>query len=283
MRLIRAAIAAIALCLLVVGPVAGTGPGASELHATHYYLSLGDSLSMGVQPVGSPTNNQPLPGGYADQLWEKERGQYADLQLVKLGCPGESTTTMIGGGGQCAYDHGSQLNEAVSFLHAHHRFVAFVTIDIGFGDFACMTDISCLGQGYTQIAANLPTILSALRAAAGPDVPIVGTTIYDPFLAYWLAGPQGQQLAYASVYQAVLPLNQMLTATYLAGTAKVADVEGAFFTTEWDPPILTTMGPLPKNVATVCAWSWACVAGNNHANLAGYHVMADAFESALHS
>ena len=38
------------------------------------------------------------------------------------------------------------------------------------------------GGGVAQIQANLPAILAALRDAAGPGVPIVGMSYYDPFL-----------------------------------------------------------------------------------------------------
>jgi lysophospholipase L1-like esterase len=76
-------------------------------------------------------------------------------------------------GGICSYDHGSQLDEAVAFLKAHRSFVAFVTIDIGANDFPCQ-DASCVQVGAAAIQQNLPSILAALRQAAGADVPIVG-------------------------------------------------------------------------------------------------------------
>ena len=48
-----------------------------------------------------------------------------------------------------------------------------MTIDIGANDFAC-ADLACVPAGVASIQTNLPTILTALREAAGPDVPIVG-------------------------------------------------------------------------------------------------------------
>ena len=41
---------------------------------------------------------------------------------------------------------------------------------------------------------ELENRIAELRAAAGPNVPIVGMTIYNPFLAYWFAGPDGQAI-----------------------------------------------------------------------------------------
>ncbi len=124
--------------LAVAQPAAAIGPGSSGDNAPLYYLSLGDSLAAGVQPIGDPANLYRTDEGYADQLYAMAREWYPNLKLVKLGCPGETTATMIDGG-ICAYPHGSQLDEAVSFLHAHGRFVAFVSIDIGSNDFPCQT------------------------------------------------------------------------------------------------------------------------------------------------
>ena len=67
------------------------------------------------------------------------------------------------------YPHGgTQLKEAVSFLHAHRQSVDLVTIDIG------ANNVIFGGGGVPAIEANLPVILAALRNAVGPGVPIVG-------------------------------------------------------------------------------------------------------------
>src|SRR5436189_107930 len=55
------------------------------------------------------------------------------LKLVKLGCPDETTTSMINGG-ICRYRGGSQLATAVAFLQAHRSRVLLVTLDIGAND-----------------------------------------------------------------------------------------------------------------------------------------------------
>jgi len=44
------------------------------------------------------------------------------------------------------------------------------------------------------------------------------------------------------------------------------------------------IGTVPRNVALICQWTWACAAPprrpNQHPNQAGYAVIADAFLSA---
>jgi lysophospholipase L1-like esterase len=285
MRLLRLGALALISTLAVAQPAAAIGPGSSGDHAPLYYLSLGDSLAAGVQPIGDPANLYRTDEGYADQLYAMAREWHPNLRLVKLGCPGETTATMIDGD-ICAYKHGSQLDEAVAFLHAHRKFIAFVSIDIGSNDFPCQTDVSCLPAGAATIAQNLPTILATLRAAAGPGTPIVGATIYDPFLAYWLTGPAGQALAQLSVAAAIVPLNQLLTGIYRAAGMPVADIQGAFSTTDFATMVpMPPFGLVPLNVVRLCQWTWVCAPGplgpDNHANAAGYHAMAEAFAAVL--
>ena len=279
MRRVIILLAAIALTLGSVGQAAAAG-GSSADKAKLYYLSLGDSLASGVQPIGDPDDLFRTDRGYADQLLQTARARYPKLSLEKLGCPGETTTTMINGG-ICSYPHGSQLDEAVAFLESHRQFVAFVTIDIGANDFPCQA-AECVPAGVGSIQSNLPTILAELRAAAGPNIPIVGMTIYNPFLANWMIGPEGQAFAQASATQLMGPVNGVLRGIFLAGGAQVADIEAAFssndFTTLVDLP---GAGTVPLNVARICMWTWVCAPApygpDNHANEAGYGAIAHAF------
>ena len=285
MRLVRLGVLATALWLAVAQPAAAIGPGSSGDHAPLYYLSLGDSLAAGEQPIGDASNGQPTDEGYAEQLIAIARDWYPNLQLVKLGCSsGETTATMIDGG-ICDYPHGSQLDEALAFLHAHGKFVAFITIDIGANDFACQDDPSCLPPGFASIGRNLPRILAALRGAAEPGTPIVGANLYDPLLGYWLTGQAGQALAMASVPAAVA-VNSFLGAIYGAAGVPVADVGAALSTTDFTTLVpLPPFGSIPLNVARICQWTWVCtpppLGPNNHANAAGYGVMAQAFAGLL--
>lgn len=250
-----------------------------------YYLSLGDSLAAGAQPTGDPAAMYRTDRGYADQLAGIARGTYPNLAHVKLGCPGETSATMIAGG-ICAYPKGCQLSEAVAFLKAHRGFVAFVTIDIGWNDFPCTDSIECVAAGAASIAANLPTILTALRGAAGPDVPIVGMTVYNAYLAAWLTGPDGQAFAKLATFAAIVPINDLVEGIYAAAGMSVADVEGAFATTDFTTIVpLPGFGDIPLNVARIFDWTWACAPApygpDNHANDEGYRRIALAFADVL--
>ncbi|HEX5147666.1 MAG TPA: SGNH/GDSL hydrolase family protein [Candidatus Limnocylindrales bacterium] len=282
MRRILAVLAASTLLLATAGATLAA-PGASEEHAKLYYVSVGDSLAAGVQPIGDPADLYRTDEGYAEQLQAIARESSPKLSLVKLGCPGETTTTLIDGG-ICEYPHGSQLDEAVAFLHAHRQMVAFVTIDIGANDFPCF-EPECVAAGVGTVQSNLPRIIAALRAAVGPDVPIVGMTIYNPLLAAWLLGPAGQAYAQFSATSLLGPLNALLTGLYLASGAGVADIESAFSSNDFSTLVDIGFGPIPRNVARICTWTWVCAPAplgpDNHPNAAGYGQIARAFADAL--
>jgi lysophospholipase L1-like esterase len=254
---------------LVLSPT-GAAAGASDAIPV-YYLSLGDSLAAGTQPGRTFTNE-----GYADQLATLLRPRMPNLRLVKLGCPGETTTSMItpdlpyegrGGRNACHYPHGSQLAEAVSFLHAHQRSTALVTIDLGPNDLF-------RGGGVPAIAANFPKILAALRDAAGAGVPIVGMNFYDPRLAQsWFVEHPGDLGALRVEIANAVEFNNFIESLFAAAGDPVADVEAAFRTTD-----TTLVGTTPRDVVLVCAWTWICAPEQDiHANATGYGVIAVAF------
>ena len=100
-------------------------------------------------------------------------------------------------------------------------------------------------------------------------------TIYNPFLGAWLTGPDGQDFARFSTFQGIVPINQLLRGTFLAHGVAVADVEGAFSTTDFTTMVsLPGVGSVPLNVARICLWTWICAPSplgpDNHANAAGY-------------
>ena len=113
-------IAALVALLSIATPPFADSPAASDAKAVHYYVSLGDSLAASFQPDGD------FGHGYAERVYAQLKAQDPTLRLVKLGCGGETTQSMLFGN-PCGYPHGSQLAEAVSFLHAHSKFVQLVT------------------------------------------------------------------------------------------------------------------------------------------------------------
>jgi lysophospholipase L1-like esterase len=282
-----------AICLgsfTSVPPALADGPGSTDAASAHYYVALGDSLAEGFQPNGDRTH------GYADQLYAELRAGDPTLQLENLACGGETSSSMISGveptgslGSRyfCAppgprreeLAHGSQLADAVAFLHAHRPFVSLITIDIGgndIGECVFLVDQDCLDAALTDVKQNLGVILSALRDAAGPNVPIVGMNYYDPFLAFWLFGDPA---AAQTTEQMVVQFNDALESVYAPAADPVADVETAFSTTDW-----TLVSGIPLNVLRICQWTWMCdptFGPDLHGNTAGYGVIAQAFEQAL--
>jgi lysophospholipase L1-like esterase len=265
-----------------------SAPAPAKPSAASYYLALGDSLSRGVQPDAAGTSVRTAEG-YPDLVYAQLRRGHPGLKLVQLGCPGETTETMMHGG-ICHYPGGSQLAAAVTFLRAHRGHVLLITIDIGANDPQDCGDqpdlsglVACIGK-VPGAAANLTAILARLRAAAGPGVRIVGMSYYVPELAQWRNGLLGQAVAWASERLAVA-YNDLLDRAYAQAGAGVANVLGAFDTTDFGNPVLVPgIGSLPRNVARICQWTWECAprprGPNQHANLAGYRVIANAFVKA---
>jgi lysophospholipase L1-like esterase len=66
-----------------------------------YYLSSGDSLAQGYQPIGGPSSPLGFPGynqGYPDQLLKLVRDRYEQLRLVDVeGAFSSTDTTLVDG------------------------------------------------------------------------------------------------------------------------------------------------------------------------------------------
>jgi lysophospholipase L1-like esterase len=280
--------AAVAITATAVGvpALAASLNTAHSRFATSYYLSLGDSLAQGVQPDAAGVSVE-TDQGYADQLYAALRRGDPGLQLVKLGCPGETTGTMISGG-ICGYSQGSQLAAAVSFLQAHPGQVPLITIDIGANDLnPCVVQTSlsavaaCVEATLPKVVANLTQIMTQLRAAAGSNVRIIGMTYYVPELAEWLTGPAGQDYAELTEQLAVT-FNGLLSQVYEQFGGRIADVFRAFQSADFtDQVTLPGIGTVPRNVAIICQWTWECAPAprgpNEHADVIGYRVIALTF------
>lgn len=253
-----------------------------------YYLSLGDSLAQGVQPNSSGVSVETNQG-YPNQLFAALRTANPSLKLVKLGCPGETTGTMINGG-ICTYPTGSQLSQAAAFLAGHKGKVQLVTIDIGANDLnPCLSlptlnqIVVCLEGVFPQIQANLTSIMNTLTTASGSGPPpMIGMNYYDPELANWLKGDAASKaLAKASIALAQA-FGSLLGGVYTSFGAKVADVFTAFHTSAFGARVtLPEFGKVPKDVAYICTYTWECAAPpvgpNIHANVLGYGVIANTF------
>lgn len=265
--------ATVALGMLATPASAAVGHGTSGT-----YLALGDSLAFGYQPT------HVTGQGYVDQLYASLRVHDPRLTLTNLGCPGETSGSMLSGG-KCRYPGGaSQLDTAVAFLRGHHGRVSLITLDIGANDVdgcasASGLDLACVVRGLAGLAVDATRIVARLRQAE-PFARIVAMTYYDPFLAAYLTGPSGQALARESLTVSGV-FNGLLTGVYRAAGFRIADVAGAFSTTDMS----TLTGGVPLDVARICSWTWMCAPAplgpDIHANQQGYGVIARAFLAAL--
>jgi lysophospholipase L1-like esterase len=291
--------------LMVVPAVAAAATGAAKSPAKpgptpRYYVALGDSLSQGMQPDAKGLTVD-TDDGYVDDIGARALKRIPTLQVIKLGCGGDTTTSLLTGKGNdaaakalhCDRQGGSQLAAAVSFLKSHHAAgeVPLITIDIGANDLApCLQLTSataaaaCANPAIATVKLNTARILASLHAA-DPQGAIIGMTYYVPQLAEWLSGAAGR--AYTASH---LPLveagNAALTSDFKASRARVADVFAAFKSSDLsgESP-LPGLGSVPTAVALICAWTWACAAPpvgpNAHANATGYGVIAATFDKVL--
>jgi lysophospholipase L1-like esterase len=258
-----------------------------------YYVSLGTSLSVGVQPNGSGVT-LPTDDGYPNALYNTikpifELSGNRELRLIKLGCPGETFETFANGG-SCVYLEGSQLAAAADFLADNLGSVYLVTIDMGANDFRnadCIdtaVDSGCVDAAGLQIATDLTAALTVLRNAAGPDTPIVGMNYYNPYLASWLEDDAGKVLAVEAAL-AVATLNGVLRNTYETADMPMADVASAFDSDNFTEIVMSSLPSpndmLPVNVNNICRFTYMCDAPPRgpdiHANDTGYIEIANAF------
>jgi lysophospholipase L1-like esterase len=281
-----ATLAAIAT-VAVSATVAVAAPRIPDAAASpkRFYVSLGDSYAVGYQPGRGVTHH-----GYADQVVAKAvRGGYR-LQLVNYGCGGATTTSILQGTSCPAparalggVDTGglTQAAAAEAFLRAHPGKVALVTVSIGGNDVTmCAGDpnpVGCVTRATASIKANVTRLATELRAAAGPNVPIVGTTYPDVILGQWVHPPVSQNLAQLSVTAFRALINPTLQQSYAAAQARFVDVTAA--TGAYVPLTQTVRRPpygvIPQAVARVCGYSYYCSVGDIHATTSGYGVIAD--------
>jgi len=254
-----------------VSPTSGAGP---------YYLAVGDSV-----PVWDGSDSYPY------QIASHYAAAVPGLQVADMACSGETTGSMISNSLCPSGPTGSQLQEATAFLQAHQGSVAFITIDIGGNDVVnCVNgagiDTTCVLQGLTIMQTNMKIILSALRQAAGPTVPIYAMNYFNPFLGDWVAGGSGQTFAVSSVAELQL-FNQVLEGAYAGEDVPVADVADAFESNDLTDMVSSPWGPVPVAVDKACTLlDITCTVGQlegfgDDPNAAGATVIAGAFETTM--
>ena len=278
---IGAAAAAATVTPNTVAPAGGSAPVT--------YLALGTSLAVGYQPGRGETTK-----GYVDDLWRTMKEQIPGLDLRNVGCRGETSRSMITGeNSACDYAAGSQLDAAVAYLEAHPGEVAFITIEVGANDLVnrCMhwrtgqLDKACAVEQSPRQQSRLTHIVDAL-ATAGPGVPIVAMTYYNPLLGFWGLVPGGRSLAHAD-QRVWSVMNTGLATAYAAAGATVADVAATFRIDDFTDTVrVPGRGRIPVNVALACKWTWFCSTKHPfdfHANATGYMKIAHTFHHELRS
>jgi lysophospholipase L1-like esterase len=247
---------------------------------TTYYVSLGDSYSVGYQPGYGATP------GYTVVV---AKGTH--LTLVNFGCGGATTTSLIAAvgcpdvlphtAGVMTYPTTTQEAAALAFLAAHRGHIGLITVSIGGNDVtACATQanpISCVATAVAGIKKNVTSLAGALRAAAGPHVPLIGLTYPDVILGSYVypthpASASALSLAKLSVVAFKSLVNPTLTKAYASAGGSLVDVTQA---TGAYVPLTRTVddhpyGTIPAAVASVCKLTWFCAQGNIHATTKGY-------------
>jgi lysophospholipase L1-like esterase len=202
-----------ATVLGLAGPAASAAPPDGS-PGRPVYLALGDSLAAGQQsapPTGTfaSTTARWKALGFVAQFGDtlqdtldcgadrprNPRTGCPRLQVVNLartgipGGPGGVTSATL-------LQPGDQLDRAVAIIAQHNgdgsprNDVEVISLTVGGNDLFGPAVASCvlqtagcsaaLAATFTGFAARYDQILARLRAAAGPDVPILTTTYYNP-------------------------------------------------------------------------------------------------------
>ena len=242
---------ALAFALVLVVVPATAAPGLAEAESAPIYLALGDSWAHGQGAA------DPATSGYVPQLYRALREdldcipavveEAADgckqLQLVSLGRP--ATAALPGVTAPAVRDE--QLPMALSLLERNHdanpaNDVEVITLHVGGNDVAGPIQAACIGgfgaecigtfiAEMTALQADLAFVVGTLRAAAGPDTPIVLGTYDNPVPFCDLAGIPGAIQLGALILEGTpdgtLPgVHDIVRAVAAAYDAEVAEVFG---------------------------------------------------------
>ena len=231
------AVAAVAAVVLVAAPLAS-----AKAPAPRYYVSLGDSLSQGVQPNVSGLSLETNQG-YADQLYTILRGRIRNLKLVKFGCPGDTTTSLLTGKGNAIAAKFFKCNRTGARSSrppsASSRRITSAVRSCWSRSTSAPTIVDgctapgvnvakCVATGQNNIKTLTPKILSGVRTSVAKGTKLAAMTLYDPVLGgYFSANPATRALASASV-TLLKGINATIASANKAGGFVTADVAGAF-------------------------------------------------------
>lgn len=276
-------------------------PAAAEAARTTYYVSVGDSYAQGYQAIGPDGRPVPTNKGYTDYLYKRLKRNEPGLKLIKLGCGGATTDSMINGTRRCnpaeelPYESEtrstSQLTYASNWIANRRKRVKYVTVSIGGNDFASCAGagdfnqiITCTAEGIEEMKRNLPTIAKSLRRAGGSKAVIVGSTYPDVILGEWVRGDEdGRNLARASIdvfREQINPPMKRLYGNQRIGFVDATRAFGAYIPLE-RTTTLGDYGEIPVAVANICTLGWYCFNRDIHLKSSGYAKQAALFHAQI--
>jgi lysophospholipase L1-like esterase len=290
-------VAVLAASVATLGLVVAPGVSHAAKPAKPYYLSLGDSYSVGYQPGMGAT------AGYTAYVAKKEK-----MTLENFGCGGATTSSLLtdigcleSGKGPVAatnavpYPTTTQAQAALDFIAApaNHGKVGLITISIGGNDVTSCANavggigaiLTCVNTADSAITANVSSLVSSLNTAlttAGDSAKVVGLTYPDVILGDWVypSGSPNQTLAGLSVTAFDALINPALSGAY--GAANFVNVTQAPYkkaiagddsdSSTLNLPLvnLAPYGKIPPAVWEICKLTYFCSLGNIHANTKGY-------------
>jgi lysophospholipase L1-like esterase len=287
-------VATMAAAGLMVAPGVGQAATRAAKAPSGYYVSLGDSYSVGYQPTGGGV----ATAGYTAYIAKKQK-----LQLENFGCGGATTASLLnalgctesGYGPEAAtdavnYDNvgETQVQAAVAFIAAHQGQVKLVTVSIGGNDVtACAADpnpLPCVLAAQSAITSNVTATVGDLSSAltsAGDTAQIVGLTYPDVLLGSEVYPTVGGSttLATESIVAFDSLINPALKAAYTSvpggSFVNVTSAKYKMAKEGDDTPLTktTTLAPygtIPRAVWEICTLTYFCSQGNIHANTVGY-------------
>jgi lysophospholipase L1-like esterase len=259
-----------------------------------YYLSLGDSYSIGYQPDAPGTGGTP---GYTAYVAGKLK-----MNLENFGCGGATTSSILSSIGcadpaatdAVAYPTTTQVQAAVAFIDApaNAGLVKLITVSIGGNDItSCVTAgdqtaiEDCVGTNAAAAETNIETLVgelqTALDANGDSSARIIGLTYPDVILGQYVnpGGMAGVDLATLSVEAFDLIVNPAFSHAYISvsdgsfvnvTTAKYKKATDGANTSFSETTALAPYGKIPRAVWEICTITWYCSEQNIHANTLGY-------------
>lgn len=250
-------------------------------------VSLGDSLSRGVQPLGDGGALIATDRGYVPRLATLLRRRHGRVGVVQAGCGGADVETLLRGG-RCApraavpYANdgpaSSQVAWAAQRLRSRGAAPTLVTLDVGGNDvLRCLSPdrrriARCLAAQEPGVERGLRRIARTLKRAAGPRTVLVGATVHEPFVGLLRVGvvPRRTVLAF---HRAIRDrVNPRLARILRDEGWLVADLGRAL---GGNAPIV---GKDPRPVRAACDLTWMCALNDVHLTDAGYARAARLFD-----